>query len=121
VQAYPYAQPAYPYPPPVDPAQRNAVLGELANVDAQIASVQAARARFGLGGPIAMMATGYGTALVFSIVSLVQWSIAEDIEHQRFFDSEWPSAAACVSRAAWPRGASSTPSWRGCARGACSC
>lgn len=89
VQAYPYAQPAYPYPPPVDPAQRHAVLGELANVDAQIASVQAARARHGLGGPIAMMATGYGTALVLSIVSLVQWSIAEDIEHQRFFDSEY--------------------------------
>jgi hypothetical protein len=89
-QAYPYAQPAYPYyPPPADTAERRAVLGELANVDAQIASVQAARNRHGLGGPITMMATGFGSSIVFSIVSLVQWSIAEDIQQQTFFSSEY--------------------------------
>lgn len=81
---YPYTQPAYPYAPPVDPAQRSAVLGELANVDAQIANVQAARGRHGLGGPIAMMASGYGSAMLLSIVSIVQWSVAEDIQHDRF-------------------------------------
>jgi hypothetical protein len=89
VQAYPYPPPGYAYPPPVDLAERRAVLGELANVDAQIASVQAARARHGLGGPITMIATGYGSALIFSIVALVQRTIAEDIQHQRFFDSEY--------------------------------
>jgi hypothetical protein len=88
-QVYPYPPPAYAYPPPVDLAERRAVLGELANVDAQIASVQAARARHGLGGPITMIATGYGSALIFSIVALVQRAIAEDIDHQRFFDSEY--------------------------------
>jgi hypothetical protein len=88
-QAYPYVPPAYPYAPPVDPAQRAAVLGELANVDAQIANIQAARGRHGLGGPIAMMASGFGTAAVFSIVALVQWGIADDIQHDRFFDTEY--------------------------------
>jgi hypothetical protein len=88
-QVYPYPPPAYAYPPPVDFAERRAVLGELANVDAQIANVQAARARHGLGGPITMIATGYGSALIFSIVALVQHTIAEDIQQQRFFDSEY--------------------------------
>jgi hypothetical protein len=62
------------------------VLGELASVDARIASVAAARARHGLGGPIAMTASGCGTALVFSTVALIQWSIANDIEDGRFYE-----------------------------------
>jgi hypothetical protein len=89
VQVYPYPPPAYVYPPPVDLAERRAVLGELANVDARIAGVQAARARYGLGGPITMIATGYGSALIFSIVALVQRNIADDIDQQSFFDSEY--------------------------------
>jgi hypothetical protein len=92
---YPPAATGYPappagyYPQPLDPARQGAVLSELANIDARVAAVRAERSRHGLGGPITMMASGYATALIFSIVGVVHWGIAEDIQKGRYVDADY--------------------------------
>jgi hypothetical protein len=85
--AQPYAPPpppGYAYPRPQDPAQRAATITELTSVDAQMATVQRERSNHRIGGPIAMMGIGYGLGALFGTIGLIQWSIADDIDHGDF-------------------------------------
>jgi hypothetical protein len=63
----------------MDP-QRQKTMGELRTVDLRIASVRREQSQYSLAGPIAMTAAGFGTAIAFGVVAMVEWFIADDID-----------------------------------------
>jgi len=75
------APPAYvysPLPPRVPATPRDRV--ELERVNERLYALQRERSQYGIGGPIAMTAAGYGSFLLFSLVALTSLGVAEAIE-----------------------------------------
>jgi hypothetical protein len=83
---YVYAQVVGAPPLPAPTERREQIYGELQRVDGRLRELGAERHRVGLGGPIALMAGGYGVALVSGLVALVSLATAETIEHQDWWD-----------------------------------
>jgi hypothetical protein len=80
---------AYVTVPTVTNEQRGATLTELQNVELRLTSLKAERRRHRIGGPIAMMATGFATSFVFTLVALSAFSVAQQIERNDF---DWYNA-----------------------------
>ena len=74
--------------PPVafDPQRRQQIYGELERVDNRLKELGAERHKVSITGPIVLMATGYGFALLSSFVALASWATAESIEHDDYWD-----------------------------------
>lgn len=72
--------PGYAYPAPQDPAQRAAVLAELSQVDGRLYALQLERSSHRIVGPIITMGGGFGAAVLFGMVGLIKWGVAEDIK-----------------------------------------
>lgn len=94
-EAAPLPPPGYAYEsappgtyPTFDPARRNQIYGELNLVDERLRELQLERSRVSLGGPIAMLATGYGIALVSAAVALASFATAEAIENDDWWDRD---------------------------------
>ena len=64
----------------IDPVRAQAT-AELQQVDMRIAALRQQQAQYSLGGPIAMTAAGFGIGVIFASISLVDWAIAENIQH----------------------------------------
>jgi hypothetical protein len=60
------------------------VRGELEEVDDRLLELQEERAQVSIGGPIAMTAAGFGTAMVAGLISITGFAVAEGIE-----DDDW--------------------------------
>jgi hypothetical protein len=81
----------------VDPVSAQAS-AELQAVNLRIAALKQERGQYGIGGPIAMTAAGFGIALIFGSVSLVEWAVAEDIQHGDcgyYVDRDYDYDSAC--------------------------
>jgi len=90
VVVLPPPPPGFTYAPvPNGTPSRAGVDAELAQIDARLHELQLQRAQYGIGGPIAMMGAGFGSALAFGYVAFLTWLIAgvEDI------DGDEPSAS----------------------------
>jgi hypothetical protein len=93
--ALPPPPPGYVYAPapgapPVrfDPVRRSEIYGELNQVDGRLRELGHERRKVSLAGPIALMAGGYGLALISSFVALASLATAETIEHRDWGDEE---------------------------------
>ncbi|MFT3923422.1 MAG: hypothetical protein QM778_12880 [Myxococcales bacterium] len=82
----PAPPPGYVYTatPAVPDEQRAANASELQRIEARLDALKAERAQHGIGGPIALMAGGYATALGCSLFALAAFGTAQDIEHLGF-------------------------------------
>jgi hypothetical protein len=69
-----------------DPQRRQEIYGELERVDDRLKVLGAERHKVSIAGPIVLMATGYGVALISSFVALASWATAESIEHDDYWD-----------------------------------
>jgi hypothetical protein len=85
---YVYAQVVGAPPAPAAAERREQIYGELQRVDGRLRELGAQRHKVGIGGPIALMASGYGVALVSGLVALVSLATAETIEHQDWWDED---------------------------------
>ena len=83
---YVYARVADAPPLPPVAERREQIYGELQRVDGRLRELGAQRHKVSLGGPIAMMAIGYGATLVSSLVALASLGTAEAIEHEDWWD-----------------------------------
>lgn len=68
-----------PLPPRLPPVPGNRT--ELDAVNQRLYVLQRERSQYGIGGPIAMTAVGYGGALLFSLVAVTGLATAEAIEN----------------------------------------
>jgi hypothetical protein len=64
----------------VDPAHNRELGEELADIDTRLDALRAERSHHPIGGPIAMMAAGFGGAALFGIAGVAMWSASEAIE-----------------------------------------
>jgi hypothetical protein len=90
VESLPPPPPGYAYvpvatattaaPPPASSAELTSELGQ---VDARMRELKQVRAKQSLTGPIVMMATGFGVALVSGTAALASFAAAEDVEGRR--------------------------------------
>jgi hypothetical protein len=55
-------------------------MNELSETEERIDDLRARRNQYPIGGPIAMMAIGYGGALIFGMAALATWASAEAID-----------------------------------------
>jgi hypothetical protein len=75
----PYLEPSY-------AARRGMLFSQLDQVDGRLHELKSERP--GLGGPIAMMAVGYGVALFSGVVAAASFGVAEAIEHDTFHPND---------------------------------
>jgi hypothetical protein len=72
-----------------DPRQAE-ISTELQQVDARLDQLQHERAQLPIVGPVVMLAVGYGTAAVSSIVAIAMFAGAEEIEDGSYLhDGDW--------------------------------
>jgi len=62
---------------------------ELERINTRLYALEAERSHYSIAGPIAMMATGYGTALLFGLVAGSSFAGAEAIQHKDAWDDDY--------------------------------
>jgi len=75
-------------PAPPGYERRHAREAELERINARIYALTAERNQHRIGGPIAMMAGGYGSALLFGLIAVSSFAAAEAIQHEDAWDRD---------------------------------
>ncbi len=91
-EGYQYGPPPPNYPYPYDPQRQHQLRGELEDVDDRLLELQEERSQVSIGGPIAMTAAGFGTALIAGLISITGFAVAEGIEDDEVWqnqDGDW--------------------------------
>ncbi len=73
VVVLPPAPPGQVYVPQASQNAQHALNDERLQIDQRLAELQVERARYGIGGPIAMMGVGFGGAFAFAYIAFIQY------------------------------------------------